>query len=482
MNDTHNGLNDGEHQQPKDNKFQPVFDYTSITKSDLKNEAERLIDKCNEAENIFPIEVLPPVFFEFVDGCNKALNFPIDYTATAIISAVSTAIGKSAILKVKSGWFEYCSIFAGIIGNSGATKSHPLEKAYHPFKRIDKTNIDRFAEEIEAYNALVSLQKKDKVTVPLPQKPKLTKVVLSDFTPEILSQRLADNERGCAIVVDELATFFEGMNNYSKGDTTSIYLTFWSNKGTSIDRVKNPIPLWVDTPFLNMFGSLQPRVLPKLFPSGKTDNGYLQRFLWAFPDGVEKLPINDNELPERLMENYTEWVSNYLMASIIQSDIETGDPKPKIYYWSDEAKTFFYNWQKANTDKVNENSASLEGEIITKYDNHFTRLSLILQIMENYNTNQISLKAVEGAAKLCSYFMRNSMKVLEILESSDPACLLPENKQALYNALPDEFTTAEANTIGQPAGFNKKAVQRLLNDKTLFRKLAHGSYSKILKK
>lgn len=471
-----NGLNAGEDQQPKNTKFKPDFDF-----EDLKNEGEKLFDNCNETENKFPIEVLQKVFFDLVDGCNKALNFPIDYTALAIITAVSTAIGKSAMLRVKNGWFEYCSLYAAIIGNAGVNKSHPLAMAFKPFWQIDSMNIERFNEEITEYLSLSAQQKKDE-NITLPQKPALKKTILSDFTPEILVQRLADNNRGCAIVVDELATFFEGMNNYSKGDTTSIYLSFWSNKGTTIDRVKNPIPLIVADPFLNIFGSLQPRVLPKSFPTGKIDNGFLQRFLCAFPDGVKKEPINDIELPEILIENYTEWISKYFISSVIDTDFETGEPKPKIYYWSNEAKAFFYNWQKLNTDKVNEDAGSLEAEIITKYDNHFIRLSLILQIMEDHSTNQISLKAVEGAAKLCSYFMRNAMKVLEILESTDPACLLPENKQTLVNALPDEFTTAQANEIGQPIGFNKKAVQRLLKDKTLFKNLAHGRFLKVFKK
>jgi hypothetical protein len=86
----------------------------------------------------------------------------------------------------------------------------------------------------------------------------------------------------CTVVSEELATWLEGMNNYSKGDQTSGYLSIWSNKATSIDRVSKPIPLWLPQPFLNIIGSLQTRVLQRFFPAAKTDNGFLQRFLFAF--------------------------------------------------------------------------------------------------------------------------------------------------------------------------------------------------------
>src|SRR5690606_7621679 len=102
----------------------------------------------------------------------------------------------------------------------------------------------------------------------------------------------------------------------------------------------------------------------------------------------------------------------------------------------------------------------------------------ILQIMIDYNTNQISIGAVKGAAELCTYFQNTSMKVLEILENRIPTEGMSKNKLEFYNQLPDDFTTAEANKLGGNFGLNTKAVQRLLSNDTLFIKLAQGQYSK----
>ena len=468
--------------QIKDNKISPQFYFGNIGIEEIKEDAETILRQLNETneieENEFPVNVFPSRFRDVIDDCYKSLNFPNDYTGTAIIAAVSTAIGKSSKLKVKSNWYESPAFYFSLIGNAGSNKSHPLETAFKPFEEIDRAIIERYKKDHEDFEAYQAISKKEKETQHKPERPVLIKTILHNFTGEILHQRLTDNERGCIIVSEELATFLEGMNNYSKGDQSSTYLSFWSNKSTSIDRVSRPVPLWLPQPFLNIIGSLQPRVLQKLFPAGKSDNGFLQRFLFAFPNNAEKQPINDYEINETVFDNYSKWIERFRLVTPILIDPETEKPNPKIYYWSLDAKKYFYQWQKENTGKVNDNSDNLKGEILSKFDIHFVRLSLVLQIMQDYETNEISLQAVQGAEKLCTYFERCAMKVLNILENGNPTDNMPVNKIMLYNSLPEHFTTSEANAIGEGLQFNIKAVQRFLNNENLFARIVQGQYSK----
>lgn len=433
-------------------------------------------DKLLEGE-FFPVDVFPSPFFEVITETEKTLNFPIDYTGTALLTAIAAAIGKSAKIRVKKGWYEFPAIYAALIGKPGANKSHPIETAFKPFEEIDRAQIKRFEQEYNEFEEFQALNKKDKENIPKPEKPKLIKTVLHNFTPEILHQRLTDNDRGCSIVSEELATFLDGMNNYSKGDQASVYLSFWSNKPTSIDRVSKPVPLWLPQPFLNIIGSIQPRVLPKLFPVNKTDNGFLQRFLFAFPGNVEKQPINDFEIDGNVLSNYTNWINHYRLSSPIIIDSETELPKAKVYVWSKEAKGFFYEWSKENAIQVNENNDNLKGEIISKFDIHFARLCLILQVMEDYNSNEISLKAAKGAAKLCAYFLNNGLKVLNVLDKNKTD-ELPQDKKQLFETLPDEFTTGEGLLIAESLGVPERTFKDFIKDRNLFQWLKHGNYKK----
>jgi hypothetical protein len=475
----------------KDTKVTELNEQIDSEKSIKVDKVNEQIEKhssqfCEDAEspeNNFPFDVFPSPFRELILECNSALNFPVDYMGSAIIAAVSTAVGKSARLKVKKGWSGNASFYIAIVGNAGANKSHPLEMAFNPFQKIDHTELQKFKIEYNEFEVFQSLSTKDKAKQPKPIKPILLKTVLHNITPEILFQRLSDNDRGCIVVSDELASFWEGINNYSKGDPTGNFLSLWSNMPTSIDRVKHPIPFIIPHQFLNIIGGIQPRVLPKLFTQRKSDNGLLQRFLFAYPTNAEKQPINDIEINESLILVYNDWINNYRNSNPINIDHESGLSNSKTYSWSPEAKKFFYEWHIEHTILVNDNGDSLKGEIISKFDIHFVRLSLVLQIMFDYRTNRISLQATEGAAKLCSYFLRTALKVLELLQSGDPVIMLPINKQILYHALPAKFTTGEAIAIGKEIdnggkGFDEKAVDRFIKDQSLFVKVKHGHYRK----
>ena len=433
--------------------------------------------------NDFPTEVFPKLFRDFINDCYTSLNFPKDYTGIAVITAVATAAGTGVKVKVKKGWEAYPAIYAGLLGDPGLGKTHPVSLAFKALIEHDINNIKNFSTDFSAWQENEAVLKKDnkdnKDTIKI-EKPTLVKSILHDFTPEILNQRLADNKKGCCINSDELATFFENMNQYSKGDRASGYLSIWSNQPLSIDRVSQPVPIYIQKPFLNIIGGLQPRVLPKLFPPNKTDNGFLQRFLFAYPDGAKKIAINDEELDFKIQSQYNKFINDYLVNNPICIDPETGHIQSRIFCWTNESKLFFYEWQKLNTEKVNENCNSLKGEIISKFDIHFVRLALVLQVMENTDSDFIEIKAVEGASKLCKYFLTNAFKVIDIINKPpDPKLSFSAKHLGFYQELPNnEFPISEANDIGVDFGFNTKAVQRFLITEDYFIRVSHGVYSK----
>jgi hypothetical protein len=434
--------------------------------------------------NEFPINVFPPLFKDLIMDCNKSLNFPIDYTGTAILTAISTAIGTSAKVKVKEGWYEYASLYTAIVGKAGANKSHPISLIFDVFNQIDKKAIDEFT---PLYHKFIEYQrlsnKERKESTPI-KEPQLSKTVLGDFTPEMLLQRLSTNKKGCVIVSDELATFIDGMNNYSKGDRASLYLTLWSNKATSVDRVGKPIPIMVTQPFLNVIGGIQPRVLPKLFPSNKIDNGFLQRFLFAYPNYTGKKSVNKNEKDEELIKAFNGFILDYINNHPVNIDATTGNATSKIYHFSNEAKEYFFNWSEGNADEVNNNSETVIGEILSKFDNHFIRFALLLQIMENDNAIEIGLNAVKGAERLCEYFTNCAVKVIDTInEPPKPSEDLPQNKFKLYNELSDvEFSTGTAVRLAQKVDINMKerTVKAFLMNRTYFDRIGYGVYKRKL--
>ncbi|MDW8297528.1 MAG: hypothetical protein RMJ97_11660, partial [Raineya sp.] len=58
-------------------------------------------DQENEYSNPFPITAFPKAIQEIVNAFEKELNYPKDYTSTAVLFAVSVALGKRYQVKVK---------------------------------------------------------------------------------------------------------------------------------------------------------------------------------------------------------------------------------------------------------------------------------------------------------------------------------------------------------------------------------------------
>ena len=429
--------------------------------------------------NPFPIDAFPLLFKDFILDLQKSLNYSHDYTGTAILTAIATAIGTTVKVRVKSNWFEYGSLYSCIVGNAGANKTHPISTIFGVIKDIDKVNHDLYAEKYQENLAYQKLTKKEKENATFVPPPILTKSILTNFTPEVLNKRLNENLRGCTVVSDELATFFDGMNNYSKGDQISVYLSFWSNQSTTIDRIGEPIPLFIKNPYLCIIGGLQPRMLSKAFPVHKLNNGFFQRFLFAFPETTFKQPINDNESDELIFDKYKEFIKNYFEKSNVKE--LNGNIESRILKWTPDAKVFFYQWQSENCDLVNEYQNNIKGEIVSKYDNHFIRLSLLLQMMEDPESEYIGIRAVQGAKKLCSYYMNCAFKVLAIIQNPiEYLETLPENKKTFYKSIQNRFSTGEAIAHGLRNDFQERRVKEFLNDTILFKKIKHGTYEKVI--
>ena len=116
---------------------------------------------------------------------------------------------------------------------------------------------------------------------------------------------------------------------------------------------------------------------------------------------------------------------------------------------------------------------------MSKFDIHFIRIALLLQMMENPKSIEIGLDAVIGAKKLCNYYLNCSLKVLSYIQNPNSYLFsLAENKKQFYNSLPNSFNTALAVEMGAQFDFQERRVKEFLNDSILFKKIKHGNYER----
>lgn len=451
------------------------------TEIDLK--IKELKDIEIENKNTFPLEVFPSNIQEIIKATNRNLNFPIDFMSASILYAVSIAIGNTHRVKVKNGWTESAVLYISIVGPPGTNKTHPLVFALQPIMEEDKRAYTVYENKRQEYLKAMSLSKKEREQdgTDEPEKPTLEKFLLKDFTPEALAEVHKINTRGIGVNVDELVAWFKNFNRYNKGSEAEFWLSVWSGSPINIDR-KSGEPIFIPLPFISVAGTIQNGLLCELAKENRTQNGFIDRILFAIPDKIKKEYWTETELSDNVIQNWQEIVSKLLGLSL-QYD-ETLNPLPEIIEFSHDAKAVLYDWQRDNADQCN----SVENEAIkgiySKLEIYAIRLALILELLHwacnEGGKESIGIKSTEGALRLIEYFRKSAVKVNAIISSDNPLDKLPSDKQCVYIELPDSFTTEQGVQIAEKLDMPERTFKRFLNEKELFKKVKRGYYEKLI--
>jgi hypothetical protein len=168
----------------------------------------------------FPTDTLPQAVADFVRRVAGSIGCPEDIVGLGVIVTAGAAIGRSAALLLKRGYFASASLYGVAVGNPSSGKSPALDAATRPMWEIDeryhdayRVARDRFQEQMEAYKNTP----KDAPKPPKPKKPVLESVVIENATVEALAPLLAINPRGLLVARDELSAWVGSFDQYRSG-------------------------------------------------------------------------------------------------------------------------------------------------------------------------------------------------------------------------------------------------------------------------
>ena len=108
--------------------------------------------------------------------------------------------------------------------------------------------------------------------------------LIKDVTPEALFKALSYAENGLTLYRDELSGWFSDFGRYARSGEIGHYLSIFDNSNFSINR-KGDRPQLIPEPFLNIFGTIQPKVLQDVLSKNNAEtSGFAQRFLYLYPE------------------------------------------------------------------------------------------------------------------------------------------------------------------------------------------------------
>ena len=442
------------------------------------------LELCNrirmEAEHIndtdFPLEVFPQTMQSVILDMARYENYKAEFIATAMLSAVSAALGGTYRIRIKGEWQSNAALYIILVGRPGLGKTPPLEAAYRPIRKHDHAMFKAYEAELEAWEAAGKSGKK----------PVLRRTIVSDFTPESLLLAHNNNPRSVTILVDEIMGMFNSANRYTNGQLIEQLLTAWSGGALDVTRVSSTMPIHIEQPCINIVGTTQTKRVHELLTKGFEDNGLLDRFLFVLPKSwkMSKWTEWDDGGVDRAALAAARW--EQILFKVLALDYDTGEEErmPHVLSMDREAKEYFFSWWNRKVERINliEDDAEVDSREM-KHPAQVARLALLMQVLRyasgESHLQSVDTASVKAAIRLNGYF-EDSYRRIRSFVAED---MCEEPPKVLLSLLPDTFDTKTAITIGKELqNVSERTVMNYLKElcrSRLLRKAKAGHYEKI---
>jgi hypothetical protein len=197
---------------------------------------------------------------------------------------------------------------------------------------------------------------------------------------------------------------------------------------------------------------------------GRANNGFLDRLLFSWPEGLKKPKWTDDELNLELLGAYEAAINRLLALGFDEENKAhrlTLSPQAK--------KRLFKFFNEENKPLCDEAPGELLQGLHGKFDIHTARLIIPLHLLAwAYGEGpeapplEVSLETVERAIRGAEFFRSQSLKVYRALHESSPADKLPKDRRKVYEALPETFKTGDGVAIAEGLGMKDKTFRNWL--------------------
>ncbi len=415
----------------------------------------------------FPYDVFPTEILNYIQ-CHK--NIQNEYIACFMLTSLATAIGNSVKLLIDGNRFIKPILYMVVVAPAGASKTPAMLKAFSFLKKHDAAARRMYNEESKHYAMLLKAWEDNKKKGDEPIKPVCPQNIIEDSTIEMVVKILTHNKEGACIYADELSGFINRMNRYEKSDEVQKWLSVWSGQSLLVQRITRD-DNYVDDPFCCISGGMQPGILDIMSKDHNEHNGFYHRFLYCNPEPQDKPLWGKYPVPNHVTEQFENLFEELLHLRT----------KPKrVIELSPAADVLYGQWHDVKCVKYNKAFDNNTKGIIAKYQEYCLRLAIIIEVLDNIGTSEISESSMDKAIRLTEYFLGNIHKSMQILAPETPIDKLQDNYKMYYAKLPNIFTSKTAVEVAATLGIKEGSAKSFLSrNKQIFKQHQRGEYEKI---
>ena len=249
----------------------------------------------------FPIEALPGVLRAYVEGRARIMGADPCALAWAALSACSAALDGRTRLRMKlhdSSWMVPPSLWVALIGEPSTKKTPIFQETWAPLQALQNVAVRAYMERLAEWQRLPKAERETVSPPPLPRR-----LISNDATIESLQNILSHQDRGVAMMFDELASFIGGMDRYSNngrgGSDRAFFLRAYTGGPHIVDRVSRGI-VSLNNLLITVCGGIQPDRLAAF--KDLMDDGLWQRLLPIITSGAS---LGVDEADSESVNDYT---------------------------------------------------------------------------------------------------------------------------------------------------------------------------------
>ena len=380
---------------------QPVTpDKTTKTEGTVASPSLAMVDVPD-----FPISVFPEAIQTYVLQGANAIGAPVDFVAVPLIGFIAGIAGNRRPIKIKGGWTERPILWPVIVGKPGTAKTPAIKHAQAPIDVLQKRAFADYQERMEYHEQQMAEQKSRKGSIP---EPRLEHLYSTDITLEALGANL-EGSPGMSVIREEIVGWVESHDAYRKGGDRQSYLSLWAGAALKVDR-RTSGTVYVPQPAVSVVGGIQPDLIPRLKEEAGRQDGFLDRFLFSWPD-AHAMGWTDFEVDPCAIDPVV-----MLLRDI--RDIAPDDPANAISWLGKPARDEFKQWMNANA-AATEQLSGLAAGFNAKLPTQLARFITILHALNHPKLpgSEVPAETVLHGIELAEYFRGHLARVLPCLGS-----------------------------------------------------------------